>query len=366
MEFKDLASLFNYLRDQRSKYYNGEAEISDQAFDAIEEKAYALDPTNPYFQEVGATPAINQIQHKYPMRSTKKIKTPEKMTNWLIKRMGNDIQVVVEPKIDGVSATCAYEHKQLKYVATRGDGFVGKDISRFAEFIDDIPKTIPLSDAFEIRGELYLPRNTQYAQEKGEQKSLRNIAAGIINRKDGSEDAKYLKFVSYIVLGLPLENELEKLEFLQATTPNPIPYEIAHSPEEVASIWEEYKESKREVLPFEVDGLVVKMIYNQEQFIGTNPHHLDYEVAWKFPPERKETILNDVVWQTGEKGKLTPVAIFEPVLIQGRTITKATLHNQKRIEDLQLEIGDIIEIALMGDVIPGVISNLSKNINLGQ
>lgn len=365
MPERNVEELADYLRLQKKKYYEGAADISDAEFDELEEYLRQLDPTHPYFSEVGAPVEEGKIRHEQPMRSLTKSKTIEKVTKWLNKRFKNGIDVLVQPKIDGVSISTKYENGYALYSATRGDGVIGKDVSHLIEGVEDIPQTVPVMEEFEIRGETYLPRDTEYAAER-EHKSLRNIAAGIVNRKKDSGDDKYLKFVAYDVVGLPFNTEEEKLQFLNEVTPNTVVYEKVGTVEGIQSIYEEYEESKREALNYDIDGLVIKIndVELQQSLETGNPHHPNFAIAYKFPPQSGESVLRDVEWTTGETGKITPIGHFDPVIIGGRTITKATLHNQNRLEYLQLEIGDVIEVSILGDVIPGITANLSKGIKL--
>lgn len=358
--------LADYLRTQRKNYYEGHPRISDAEFDQLEEYLHQLDPEHPYFSEVGAPVKEGEIRHTTPMRSLSKAKTIEKISTWLSKRFkGRPIDILVQPKIDGVSITNKYEGGNLIYTATRGNGYVGRDVTHLAEAVADIPTNVAVDAGFEIRGEAYLPRDTEYAKER-EQKSLRNIAAGIINRKGGSPDSEYLRFVAYDVIDLPFETELEKMEFLQRLVPNTVVYERAQSVETIQSIYEEYEESKRESLNYDIDGLVIKIndVSLQEDLDTANPHHPNHAIAYKFPPQSEQTVLRDVQWTIGETGKITPIGYFDPIIIGGRTISKSTLHNENRIRQLQLEIGDEIEVSLMGDVIPGVTANISKGVRL--
>jgi len=364
---EEIDTIVKTLQKAKQDYYTtSTSSLSDAEFDQLEDRLRQLDPNNSYFEEVGAIIPEGKIQHVTKMRSLSKVKTPEKLDQWLKKRfIGQPVDVITEPKIDGVSLTIKYNNGTAQYAATRGKGDIGSDVSYLIDAVEDIPKTVPIEEEFEIRGECYLPRDTKYAVEK-EQKSLRNIAAGIINRKNGREAAKYLKFVAYDVIDLPFSSEDEKMEFLKKVTPNPVIYEKATSIEGIQSIYEEYLESRREVINYDIDGLVIKINDTnlQQQVEIEHPHHPNWAVAYKFPPEQTESILQDIIWQIGEKGKETPVAIIEPVVLGGRTISKATLHNQKRIDTLQLEIGDSILVGLLGDVIPGILANLSKNIYL--
>jgi DNA ligase (NAD+) len=368
---EQIQNLAAYLREQREKYYSGTNQaITDEEFNNLEEQLYSWNPTDPYFGEVG-TPIekkkenVRTIHHNIIMKSLKKVKTIEQVINWIQTRLGNGIDVIVQPKIDGASLTCKYINGKISYIATRGDGDDGQDVTHLIEYVTDIPKTIPLKNEIEIRGEGYLPRDTPYKKER-ETKSLRNIAAGIINRTTGKrEDAEYIKFIAYDIVGdMYFEQESDKMEFLKAICPNPIEYVRATSIEQMAAIYEEYAMSKRESLNYHIDGLVLKLnnIELQRQWIGVNPHHPDYAVAWKFKPESKETILKEVRWQIGEKGRQTPVAYFEPIILGGRNISRATLHNQRRLEQLQIEIGNVVVVALGGDVIPIIVGNVTKGI----
>jgi len=278
-----IKELVDYLHIQRKKYYEGEIEISDEEFNALEEELRSLDSENEYFKEVGSEPDTDKIKHSFPMRSIQKKKSPEKVTSWLRSRMGDAIDVIIQPKIDGVSLTNRYEERELIYSATRGDGEYGKEITEVIQLIEEVPKATYTMDPIEIRGEVYLEKDAEYSKQKAQEgkESLRNIAAGILNRKQNIEDAVHLNFVAYDIIGVPFPSELDKLEYLQAIVPNPIIYQRAQSVEEVAALWEQYNE-EREILAYEIDGIVIKINDGKlrEQYQGTNPHHWGYEISW--------------------------------------------------------------------------------------
>jgi DNA ligase (NAD+) len=365
MDSKELSAFLNKARDA---YYEGAPIVSDREFDNLEAELEKIDPTNTYFKKVGPSEKTEQgkIKHDVLMKSLNKVTNEGDLTTWVNERfVDSSIDILVEPKIDGVSITIKYDNGTIQYVATRGDGSEGQDVSFIGDYIEDIPIQIPDKESIEIRGEAYLPRDTDYKKDK-EHKSLRNIAAGIINRKDNQEDAQYLKFVAYDVIDKEFDTEEDKIAYLNRTMPDVVSYEKVTNVEEIVAVWEEYNERKREALNYEVDGLVIKINDSslQKRFEGDAPHHPGNAVAWKFPPEQKETVIERVEWTVGEKGKVTPIAYFNPVIIGNKTITKATLHNRKRVEELQLELGDKIIVSLHGDVIPGVDANLSKNIKI--
>ena len=210
--------LIQILTEAKDAYYNTDSPVlSDKEFDRLEDELRILNPQSEYFASVGSISAAGgKLRHDVPMLSMGKAKTMEDVRKWISRlKLPGDTKWTIQPKIDGLSATCYYSAGELQYVATRGDGVVGQDVTSIADFIEDIPKKIDASrEDIEVRGELYLPKNTAY-DTKG--KPLRNNCVGLINRKENREDLKYVRFVCYQTARTsPVSSEAEKIDWLKA------------------------------------------------------------------------------------------------------------------------------------------------------
>jgi len=365
-----ITELLTILKEARKRYYAGDPILTDEEFEKLEEELKRVDPRSSYFQQVGAKeeekeyPLRSGILHEVPMRSMRKIKKKHDAVHWIDKRfIGHPVDLIIEPKIDGFSTTVKYNNGKFIYMATRGNGTEGINISHIGPYMEDIPKVSPIEDQFEVRGEIYIPKDTEFDVAR-ERKTLKNIAVGISKRLDGREDSKYLNFVAYDTVDLPFTTEEEKLLFLKDIFPNVIVYDRVESAEDVVRIHDEYETKLRKSLPYEIDGIIVKIndISLQEQLEDGNLHHSNYAMAYKFEAKRYQTRLLTVEWDTGPLGKVTPIAIFEPINIDGKNIQRASLGSRKKFDNLQLSIGDIIEVGLAGDVIPHIYMNATRNI----
>jgi DNA ligase (NAD+) len=345
------------LMDAKEAYYNGEPFMTDDEFDALEEQLQVLDPENEYFSVVGAVVNTrNKVQHNVPMLSCGKAKTVEEVKAWINKMNVQNEVLLGEPKIDGLSCSVVYENGKLIRVATRGDGLVGQDITHVAQFIN-IPKKIDKTGNVETRGELYLPKNTKCPNP--ESKPLRNIAVGLINRKEGLEDLKYVHFVAYQVMGTDLATESEKMNWLGNWFE--IPETELLNVDDIQKIYDLYLTKLRDRWPFETDGLVIVVNDNNKwaeldsKYVVDHHHH--YNIALKPPSTAKETTLKDIEWHVTRLGRAIPVAVFEPVIIGGAKITRCTLNNLEFVEKLTLHKKDKVVISRAGDVIPHIEEN---------
>lgn len=348
--------LVDKLLKAKEEYYKGNSIMTDEEFDSLESELRRIDPKSRYFSIVG-TPVKDKkkIKHRRRMKSMQKGHSAKDMNKWL-KKIGVNITagIVKMPKIDGLAATVKYSGGTLDYVATRGDGIEGQDITHIADYIKTIPKTIGWSNKeIEIRGELYLPKSTTF-DTKG--KPLRNNAVGLINRKSDREEVKHVKFVTYAIEEKHCSRRtiLEDLRFLMNKGFHVVEYEII---QDIQESYDNYLGVKRDEWDYETDGLV--LFVNQKHLhpmINSkweeNDHHDFFSCALKPPSESKETKLLDIVWQMSRQGNLVPVSIFEPIEIGGAIIERATLNNYENVQDLQLAKGDSITISKANDVIP--------------
>jgi len=356
------------LEEAREAYYNSDSPIlSDARFDELEEELKTLQPDHPYFTKVGTKTEGSKITHTIPMLSMGKAKIPDDVWKWVEKlKLSEKVAFIMEPKIDGLSATCLYRNGALIHVATRGDGSIGQDVSHIAPHIQDIPDEIhfALGDV-EIRGELYLPKNTDYDTHG---KPLRNNCVGLINRKEDRQDLHHVRFAAYQIVGpdpsvLPPTEE-EKIKTLHKEQFHTVEIRTLTRKEELESLYREYLESLREKWLYETDGLIFMIndcsLHEEIDSRWIVDHHHHYAIALKPPAAFRETTLKTIEWQISRLGSLIPVAVFEPVQLGGATLERASLHNYQFVKELQLIPGDQLLIERANDVIPYVRGNLSS------
>ncbi len=402
------------LKEARAAYYgSGESLISDAEFDSLEEELHRLEPEHPYFSSVGFGGEGKKIRHRVPMLSMGKAKKLEDVEKWLLRlNLPEGSVITVQPKVDGLSASLFYQKGQLKYAATRGDGEVGQDVSHILSYMEDIPRELSFTEEpVEIRGELYLPKNTQF--DTGG-KPLRNNCVGLINRKEDRADVRYVKFLAYQIVWPSAEfsggntppaedlarfpelaSESGKITLLRkqgfttfetftagaaggpASNPADSP---AGSPaggpadnpadtntpqriwlQNIGSIYTRYVEQLRDEWNFETDGLIILVdnnsLHDEIDRRWVVDHHHHYALAFKPPAQSLRTRLEKVVWQVSRQGNLTPVAVFQPIYLGGATLERASLHNAENIRRLKLARGDSILVERANDVIPYVREN---------
>jgi len=355
-------------------------EVYDKLYHEVEEyeKAHPneIDPTSPT-QRIGAEPAkeFKKIKHLTKMWSMEDIFNENELKDW-IKRVyknaqTNDLDFYIEPKFDGASLNLIYENGLLKSAATRGDGEVGEDVTQNAKTIPSIPLGIDYKGLIEIRGEVVIKKDdfeklNQERVNKGETPfaNPRNAAAGSLRQLDPKITAKRKLFfypwgVGYNTLNINLQSQMMdfiySLGFLK-----PFKRGVCKDEQEIEKIYEEFR-SIRDDLPVMLDGMCIKV--NQRDLhekLGYTVKYPRWAVAYKFPAIEKMTTVLDVIPQVGRTGVITPVAIVEPVEIEGVIVERATLHNYSEIERKDLRIGDKVIIIRSGDVIPEITKVLKE------
>lgn len=359
------------LIQAREDYYNkGESNLTDEQFDNLEDTLRELDSNNDYFKSVGIDVTYGEkVKHLFPMLSTDKAKTITEVMHWINKTTKNSLCYVIEPKIDGLSGSLYYEDGILKTIATRGNGIEGQNVTHVQDYIN-IPKTIDLEGDVEVKGEFYIPKNTELGNEK-----LRNKCSGIINRKSYLKDLKYVKFIAYQlkrknnVTDFESKNLeiLEKLNFKTILFNTTIIEEstIENTVNEIKNYNNLYLEKFRNSWEYETDGLVITVndsklreIINKKWEVNRFNH---YEIALKPPTVSQETPLKDIEWNISHHGNLIPTAIFETIDIDGAQISRASLHNFQNVFDLNLKQGCILEVERANDVIPYIKRNLNQD-----
>lgn len=362
-EEEDLADRIMY---HKRKYYDGEPEISDSEYDKLEEKLRMINSNHPVLQIVG-TPKGGKVNHSPPMLSSDKATTLDEVVKWSAKI--NDRSLSAGYKVDGLSLSIIYQNGRLIQAATRGNGISGDDVTLSVLRINEIPKTIPVLDRINVRGEIYmkisefikvnfkLPKEQKFS-------SPRNLAVGTLRQKDtiGFQN-RNLSFKAFDVIGIKDDPTIQNMvELLQAWGFDTADFQFIHNntSNEIDSIFNKI-EAERSLLDFEIDGVIFKYNEFQDRIqAGSTEHHPKWQIAWKFKSEKSETIINKIIWQVGRTGALTPVAIVEPVELKGALIRRATLHNAEFVETLNIAVKDRVNIQRAGDVIPKITSVVEK------
>lgn len=372
-------------RHERLYYVEDRPEITDGEFDALMGRLKGLEAAHPELaaddsptRRVGGerSNTFAPVPHRIPMLSLDNCYSPEEFLQWyerVKKGLGGEpFELVVEAKIDGLSCSIEYENGKLSRASTRGDGETGEDVTLNVRTIRSVPLKLDLSRppaVFEARGEVYMDKNDfealrDGALAAGEEPFVnpRNAAAGSLRQKDPSVTAsRRLRFIahSYGYLEGMVEPD-SHWEYLNVC--RGLGYNIStlgtrpcHDAEEVLAMYRDYEE-RRFTLPYEIDGLVIKVdSLRQRRLLGFTSKSPRWAIAFKYPAQQATTTVKDVEFSVGRTGAVTPVAQLEPVKCGGVTISSATLHNFDEIGRLGLKIGDKVVIERAGEVIPKVV-----------
>ncbi len=398
-----LTELAREIEYHEKAYRAGAPEIPDSAFDELFEQyqELAIELEIPEEERLDRRPGsdhaegFEEVTHAVPMLSLEKLSSArkdskgesvslgEQLENWVARRRqdlecGADeaLQLIVEPKIDGISVSLHYDSGRLKRAVTRGDGKKGDDITRQVLQSRAAPERLKrLKGEVEIRGELYWPRPAFDSYNEGLRKAgqatimnPRNGCAGLMKRKEpvGLESVGITSFLYQLVT--PGNNKVPEtqhavLEWL-AEIGAPVYLDgvtVVNDAAGALAFCEAFGE-RRPQPEYEIDGMVIKLdelrLYDRLSGTGHHPH---WGIAYKFPPERRATTLHGITVQVGKSGKLTPVAELEPVLVAGTTVSRASLHNFVELERKDVRIGDTVWVEKAGEIIPQVVSvDLSK------
>lgn len=376
---KRIQELTKIINQANYEYYNlDNPTITDQEYDKylrelinLEEKYPELaDPNSPTKRVGGeAIDKFNKVTHAIPMISLANVFNEEEIRDFdkRIRNAGFNPTYVCELKIDGLSVSLHYEHGKLKFAATRGDGITGEDITENVKTIKTVPLDLGQDIDIEVRGEIYMNKATlekinREREKNGEVKlqNVRNAAAGSIRQLDPKVAAKRHLDTWIYHLPNPIDygifTHYEALEFMKKLgfKVNPAS-KLVGGIDGILEYIEEYTK-KRNTLPYEIDGIVIKVNdIRMQQELGSTVKYPRWATAYKFPAEEVLTKLVDIKFTVGRTGQVTPNAVLEPVLVMGSTIRRATLHNEDYCRSLDLRIGDIVSIKKAGDVIPEVV-----------
>lgn len=374
---RELRALVEYHND---RYYNqDDPEIEDYEYDQLLHRLMDLEKQYPQYA-VPDSPTVRvggsaqntfaPVSHRIQMASLQDVFSEEEVFEFdrKVRETVPDPEYVVEPKIDGLSVSLEYTDGVLAVGSTRGDGFTGEDITANLKTIRTIPLRLkePLP-ALEVRGEVYMPlesfeRVTAAQEVEGERpfKNPRNAAAGSLRQKDpkvtASRGLDIFVFNIQRIEGKRITNHKQSLDYIAELGFHVIPSyrvfrDIGDAVEEIRRIGEH-----RGDYPFGIDGAVVKVNdFMQRETLGETSKFPKWAIAYKYPPEEKETRLLDIEVQVGRTGAVTPTAVFDPITLAGTTVSRATLHNQDFITAKKLAIGDTIRVRKAGDIIPEVV-----------
>ena len=335
------------------------------------EKAYPeyAKPDSPTKRVGGeALSKFQEVTHPVPLMSLQDVFSMEELADFLEKTQdGREVAFSVEPKIDGLSVALEYENGHFVRGATRGDGNVGEDVTENLKTIRSIPMTIENAPPrLIVRGEVYMPKKSfqklNEAQEAAGNPLFanpRNAAAGSLRQLDPKIAAKrgldILVFNVQLADGVSFTSHSQSLEYLKSLRFKVIPYQLLSSVKEIQKEVEAIND-RREQFAFDIDGAVVKLddLSLREQ-LGSTAKFPRWAAAYKYPPEIKETVVEDIQVQVGRTGVLTPKAVVRPVRLAGTTVTNATLHNQDFISQRDIRIGDTVRIRKAGEIIPEIL-----------
>lgn len=379
---KRIEELNNLTAYYAKKYYDDDnPEITDFEYDMLIVELRNLEKEFPEFsskdsltQKVGGTvkQGFSKVEHEIPLQSLQDVFSLGEVEEFdtRMHKTAENISYVVETKIDGLSVSLEYKNGKFVRGATRGNGLVGEDVTNNLKTIKNIPKELKEPIDITVRGEVFIGKDAfqrlnETLDEDEKFANARNLAAGSLRQLDSAITAtRPLDIFIFNVQkceSKKFTSHYESLKYLEKIGFNVNPVLIfCKNIEEVKNAIDSIAK-KREKLNFGIDGAVIKIddLALREE-LGTNFKSPKWAIAYKYPPEQKETTLKDIVCQVGRTGVITPMAILEPVVVAGSTISKTTLHNEDFIKEKDLKIGDRVIIQKAGDVIPEVVKALPK------
>ncbi len=379
-ELEEMRRLRDALNEHNYRYYVlDEPEIPDYEYDKMLRKLEALEAAHPEAvtpdsptQRVGgqALESFTQVEHRVPLLSLQDVFDAGELSDFdrRMREAAEEVEYLLEPKVDGLSVALEYENGIFLRGATRGDGQVGEDVTENLRTIKSIPMRLEHApDNLIVRGEVYMPRKT-FERLNGERElngeslfaNPRNAAAGSMRQLDpkvaAARGLDLVVFNIQYVQGKQFATDSDALDFLRGLKFKVIDYirsgTMGTIREKIAELGE-----NREQYPFDIDGAVVKLNSLAERAaIGETAKFPRWAVAWKYPPERKESVVERITVQVGRTGVLTPKAALRAVRLAGTTVTSATLHNQDYITEKDIRVGDTVIVQKAGEIIPEIVS----------
>lgn len=382
---KRIEELINLINYHNEKYYNQDSpEIEDFEYDNLMKELIKLEEENPELKRndspsnrVGGKPLdkFEQVVHKIPMLSLSNAYSWEDLKDFdsrVREAVGADVEYVVEFKIDGLSVGLNYNNGIFESGATRGNGIVGENITKNLMTIKNIPLNIDEKGELTVRGEVYISKKDfeeinkiQEEQDQPLYANPRNLAAGSLRQLDSKLTAK--RPLDIFIFNLEdinskqFKTHSESLEYLKQLGFHVSPeFKVFKTMDEIIEhikYWTEHRED----LGFGIDGMVIKVnnLAQREQ-MGYTAKSPRWAIAYKFPAERKETKLLDIVVEVGRTGTITPTAVLEPIRLAGTTVSRATLHNEDYINEKDIKINDTVLVQKAGDIIPQVVEVIKE------
>lgn len=376
----EIKELREKLNENARLYYTLDAStMSDYEYDRLYRRLQELEAAHPEeitpdspTQRVGDA-VLNdfaEVRHPVPLESLEDVFDGDEVKGFLSKVLETlpRAEYSVEPKVDGLSVALEYRDGQFYQGATRGDGRVGEDVTGNLRTVRSIPKNLPEKlPRLIVRGEVYMARSVfdRINEElELEGKPLlanpRNAAAGSLRQKDPKVCAKrqldIAVFNLQLVEGRSFATHSETLDYLREQGFPVIPHTVLRDPEEILEQIQKLGDNRMD-FPYDIDGAVVKLNdLSDRSILGSTAKCPKWAVAYKYPPEQKESRVADIVVQVGRTGVLTPKAVLEPVRLAGTTVTNATLHNQDYITEKDIRIGDTVVVQKAGEIIPEIVS----------
>ena len=384
-EKQEIQSLRRELEQANYEYYVlDNPSMSDYDFDhklrrleELEAKYPELVTPDSPTQRVGGKVAegFAEVRHRVPLESLQDVFSFEELNDFdqrVRDALASGVEYDVEPKVDGLSVALEYQNGLFVRGATRGDGQVGEDVTENLKTIPSIPLRLPEAlPSLIVRGEVFMPKKSfeqlnADRELKGEPlfANPRNAAAGSLRQLDpkvaASRKLDIRVFNIQWAEGRTFTTHTETLEYLQAQRFKVIPHDtcatIGEAAERIAAMGD-----NREEFPFDIDGAVVKVnSLSEREALGSTAKFPRWAAAYKYPPEQKESVVEDIVVQVGRTGVLTPKAVVKPVRLAGTTVTNATLHNQDFITEKDIRIGDTVLVQKAGEIIPEIVSVLKE------
>lgn len=376
----EIKELREKLNENARLYYTLDAStMSDYEYDRLYRRLQELEAAHPEeitpdspTQRVGDA-VLNdfaEVRHPVPLESLEDVFDGDEVKGFLSKVLETlpRAEYSVEPKVDGLSVALEYRDGQFYQGATRGDGRVGEDVTGNLRTVRSIPKNLPEKlPRLIVRGEVYMARSVfDRINEKLELEGKpllanpRNAAAGSLRQKDPKVCAKrqldIAVFNLQLVEGRSFATHSETLDYLREQGFPVIPHTVLRDPEEILEQIQKLGDNRMD-FPYDIDGAVVKLNdLSDRSILGSTAKCPKWAVAYKYPPEQKESRVADIVVQVGRTGVLTPKAVLEPVRLAGTTVTNATLHNQDYITEKDIRIGDTVVVQKAGEIIPEIVS----------